>query len=81
MIEIEGREFLVSLRRDGTLYCVAPIVSRVGMQTNTLDFWAVLLISDFGIRVHKLAFVIAFGAAILIFIFSPETTHSTWLEE
>jgi hypothetical protein len=27
--------------KDGTLYCVAPIVSSAGMQTKTLDFWAV----------------------------------------
>jgi len=27
--------------KDGTLYCVAPIVSKAGMQTKTLDFWAV----------------------------------------
>jgi hypothetical protein len=27
--------------KDGTLYCVAPIVSRNGMATETLDFWAV----------------------------------------
>lgn len=27
--------------KDGTLYCVAPIVSSNGMETETLDFWAV----------------------------------------
>jgi hypothetical protein len=27
--------------KDGTLYCVAPIISSAGMQTKTLDFWAV----------------------------------------
>merc|ERR1719331_1833277 len=27
--------------KDGTLYCVAPIISSLGMQTKTLDFWAV----------------------------------------
>lgn len=27
--------------KDGTLYCVAPIISSAGMKTKTLDFWAV----------------------------------------
>jgi len=27
--------------KDGTVYCVAPILSKAGMQTSTYDFWAV----------------------------------------